>query len=153
MQDPLNQHGRCFRCYFQLWCEDSPELFLREGFFFFLKPLRVPPVHPVLAAQGLSSDRQKEGRWPGQRHEPAAHVTRMESVSPSEACLGQPFWSPTPHRLKTLGKRFLSGKGFLRARLSGCCTLIPCQIAAVTTASASRKAGVRVLFNVLVKCQ
>lgn len=124
-----------------------------ERLFFFLKPLRVPPVHPVLAAQGLSSDRQKEGRWPGQRHEPAAHVTHMESVSPGEACPGKTFWSLTPHRLKPLGKRFLSGKGFLRARLSGCCTLIPCQIAAATTASASRKAGIRVLFNVLVKCQ
>lgn len=32
VQAPLNQHGRCFLCYFQLWHEESPELFLWDIF-------------------------------------------------------------------------------------------------------------------------
>lgn len=48
----------------------------------FLQPLHAPPVHSVLAALELLSDRQKEGQWPGWWHEPAGRVTHMESVSP-----------------------------------------------------------------------
>lgn len=120
----------------------------------FLKPVCVPSVHSVLAVQELSSDWQTEGPSPGLRSEPACRVTHMEPVSPSKARLGRPGWSLTWHRFKPLlGKRFLSGKGFLSSRLSGCCAFIPCQIAAVTTGSAICKAHIHVLFNVLDKCR
>lgn len=118
---------------------------------FCFRTLHVPPVHSVLAVRGLPGDGQKEGWQPRWWHKPVRHVTHMESVSPRKACLGRPAWSLTPCWL--LGKRFLSGKGRLRYRLSGCCASIPCQIAADTTATAICKAGIHVFFNVLAKCQ
>lgn len=99
------------------------------------------------------TDRRRDSGQGGGVSQPG-HVSPMEPVSPSEACLGRPAWSLTPHHLKPLlGKRFFtSGKGFLKPRLCGCCTLTPCQNTAAAVASAVCEADIRVLFHILVQC-
>lgn len=150
VQPPLNQHGRCFLCYFQLWCEESPELFLWQTFF----TASACPSCTLCAGCPRAAEWQTEGgtvarvvAWASGTCDPHGVC-----VTPSRTCLGRTAWSLTPHWLRPLlGKRFLSGKGFLRSRMSGCCTLKPYQIAAAATANTIWKAGIHVFYTVLLK--
>lgn len=142
MQPPLNQHGRCFLCYFQLWCEESPELFLWQVSFFTASAC---PSCTLCAGCPRAAEWWTEGgtvarvvAWASETCDPHG-----VPVLRSWACLGRTAWSLTPRWLRSLlGKRLLSGKGF---------TLKPYQIAAAARANAIWKAGIHVFYNALLK--